>query len=788
MLLRDGHPVHLRPITPDDGEALREFHGRLSAQTVYFRFFSTKPRLTDADVEYFTRVDHRSRVALIALERDSIVGVGRFDAIGDGTAEVAFIIRDDMQGRGLGSVFLEHLAAAAREVGVRRFLAEVLPENSRMLATFREAGYEVQQRREEDVVAVGFDIEPTAASVSVMEAREHRSEARSMERMLSPECVAVVGASRTSGGLGHAVLTHLADGGFTGLLIAVHPEVDEIAGVPCVRSLAAAQRPIDLAVVVVPAAQVPAVLQDAAAAGVHGLVVVSGGFGDSGPQGLDLQRELVATVNRTGMRLVGPNALGILNTDPAVRLNASLVPRMPAIGSAGFFCQSGALGSSILDRFAAKGLGVSSVVSAGNRADVSGNDLLQFWEEDPRTEVVLLHLETIGNARKFARLVHRLAKTKPVVMVRAGGAGLRHPLGHAVVSSSLGQHAVDQILADCGLVVVEGVDRMIDVARVVVGQPLPASPGVAIVSNSDALSALAANALVAHGLELVEPLVAFAREESPTAYTEAIRMREHDPSVGAVLAIYVPPIEEPAEEAIRRTLRSCADCGEDRHAPVVAVMAARPGGEEPGGLPVFADVEDAVRALADAHAISVWRAADARRSSATDEPWSGDLVEVPAGPGVLTADDAAHIVTRAGATRIVCDLDASGVVGCDIRLVDDPLFGAVVTVAVDDEVADLLGDREHRLAPVTCAGALDMISSLRASALLTRGSDHADSVLEGLARAISDVSHLHQRAPGVREATLRHATRRASGDVTVGEITVVVGQTAAAADPTARRL
>lgn len=788
VLLRDGRPVHLRPITPADGDALRAFHGRLSARTVYFRFFSAKPELTDADVAYFTGVDHSSRVALLALDSDAVVGVGRFDAIGDGTAEVAFVIRDDMQGRGLGSVLLEHLAAAARDVGVTRFVAEVLPENSRMLATFREAGYEVSQRREDDVIAVGFDVEPTRASMAVMAAREHRAEARSMERMLRPRTVAVVGASRTRGGLGHAVLTHLVEGGFTGRLVAVHPEVDRIDGVPCVRSLTEIEAPIDLVVVVVPAERVPDVLEDASAAGVHGLVVVSGGFDDRGTRGPELQARLVTTVHRTGMRLVGPNALGVVNTDPEVRLNASLVPRMPGRGRVGFFCQSGALGSSILDRLAARGLGVSSFVSAGNRADVSGNDLLQYWEEDPSTEAVLLHLETIGNARKFARLVHRISRRKPVVMVRTGGAGQRHPLGHDVARSELGQPAVDQILADCGLVVVDTVDRMIDVARATVGQALPTRSEVAIVGNSDALAVLAQNALAARGLVPLGTPVTLGRGESPAAYEAAIRARVHDPEVGAVLVIHVPPVEEPTDVAVADVLRSCAACGEDRHAPVVAVLAGGSGGTAPSAVPVFADVEAAVQAIADAHAVSRWRDDDQRRSAATGPEWEAEPPGVPDGPLVLAGDPAARLLTAAGRTRAVVDLESSGVVGCDIRLVDDPLFGPVVVVGVDDPVAALLDDRAYRLAPVTAVGARDMLDRLGAVSVLTARVPDAERALSILAQAVSDVSSLHLRAPGVRAAILRHAAPGATGDVELGEISIVVANAVVPTDPAARRL
>ncbi|MHB1068042.1 MAG: GNAT family N-acetyltransferase, partial [Candidatus Nanopelagicales bacterium] len=422
VLLRDGRPVHLRPMAPGDADRLRAFHASLSDRTVYFRFFSAKPTLTDEEVARFTQVDHRDRVALAALDGGELVGVGRYDAVGDGLAEVAFVIRDDMQGRGLGSVLLEHLAAAARECGLTRFTAEVLPQNGRMLATFRQAGFALDQRREDDVIALAFDIEPTASSREVMAAREQRADARSVHRLLHPGTVAVVGAGRAPGGLGHALLGNLVRGGFRGRLIAVHREVDEILGVPCVRSLAEVDGAVDLCVVVVPAPDVRTVIEQAAAAGAHGVVVVSGGFADAGGDGPRLQQDLVELVRGAGMRLVGPNALGLINTDPEVRLNASLVHRMPRTGAVGFFSQSGALGGSILDRLEGRGLGVSTFVSAGNRADISGNDVLQYWLDDDATSVVLLHLETIGNPRKFARLVRRAAARKPVLMVRAGGA------------------------------------------------------------------------------------------------------------------------------------------------------------------------------------------------------------------------------------------------------------------------------------------------------------------------------------------------------------------------------
>ena len=796
VLLRDGHPVHLRPITPGDAERLREFHASLSGRTVYFRFFSVKPELTEHDVHYFTEVDYRDRVALIALDAGEMIGVGRFDVIGDGTAEVAFVIRDDAQGRGLGSVLLEHLTAAAREVGVHRFVAEVLPDNVRMIATFREAGYEVKQRREEDVLAVSFDIEPTSTSVAVMEAREQRAEARSVHRLLHPARIAIVGASRTPGGLGHAVLRHLVDGGYRGDIVAVHPEVDAIAGVRCVRSLTDVGEPIDLVVVIVRAPRVAAVIEDAERAGVHGLVVVSGGFGDSGPDGLELQARLVELVRRTGMRLVGPNALGVINTAPEILMNASLVTQMPPAGRVGFFSQSGALGGSILERFRRRGLGLSTFVSAGNRADISGNDLLQYWEKDPDTELVMLHLETIGNARKFARIVHRLSASKPVVMVRTGGAGQRHPLGHAVGRTELTQRAVDQILGDCGLVVVETIDQLIDVARVASSQPLPAGPGLAIVGNSDALAVMAVNACEHTVLRVAGEPVIFARQESPEAYEAAISAALADPLVGSVLAIYVPPIEASSDDRIRAMLRHCArrrDGATDAK-PVVAVMVGLEEDQPPDDVPAFRDVEDALRALNAVTRYALWKQSPAqqRDEAAADAAAPSvprESVDLP-GSGILTGPEAQALLGRLG-IDVGLDPDSPGALGLRVRLFEDPLFGPVIAVGVDDPVADALDDRSYRLAPVSVAGANALLEDVASLSVALPPTDPERGAARGaLAVLVSAVSDLAGSHPGIVGVDARRvcATHEDGAGAVARSLTVDVATAPASIEPSARRI
>ena len=311
MVLRDGRTCHLRPIHADDDVRLARFHSQLSAETIYFRFFAPYPELSDRDISRFVNVDFHDRVALVATEGGELIAVARFDRLIPRDAEVAFVVRDDHQSRGLGAVLLEHLAAAAWEVGLRRFVAEVLPNNRRMLATFREAGYVISQRMEDGVFHLTFDLEPTEKVLSVRAAREHRSEARSVERLLNPVGVAVIGASRTPGRVGHELLRHLRDYGSEGPLYAIHPEAESILGVPAYPHITDIPEPVELAAVAVPAESVLPVVAECAAAGVSGLVVVSSGFADtSTDEGRARQRGSCGRPGRPGCVWSGPTAWG----------------------------------------------------------------------------------------------------------------------------------------------------------------------------------------------------------------------------------------------------------------------------------------------------------------------------------------------------------------------------------------------------------------------------------------------------------------------------------------------
>ncbi len=618
VLLKDGATAHLRPISPEDAESLERFHEGQSAESIYLRYFAPMPRLSKKDVHRFTHVDHVNRVAFVCTLGDRIVGIGRYDRIDDGSAEVAFNISDPHQGRGLGSVLLEHLAAAARENGIHRFTAEVLPRNRKMLTVFREAGYEVASHFDDGVVAVEFELAPTDRSLAVMEAREHRAEARSMERLLNPASVAIIGASRRPGTVGHRLLSDLVAGGFTGRLHVVHPEADVVLGVPAVRRLEQLTEPVDLAVIAVAADGVLDVVRDCAAIGVLGVVVVSSGFAETGPEGLARQRELVRMARANGLRVVGPNSWGLINADASVRLNVSLVPELPSEGRLGLFSQSGGLSVAVLDAVGRRGLGLSTFLSAGNRADVSGNDCMQYWEEDPRTDAVALYMESFGNPRKFSRIARRLARTKPVIVLKSGTSNFGVPPGHLVRASTAPRAAFDSMLKQSGCIRVETLNQMLDVAQLVLNQPLPAGPRVGIVGNSDALGMLIADACVSWGLEVAHGPVSLHPQAGPEEFRTALSAAFTGERVDAVVAAFIPPI---ATEADRVASVLAEVSAEYPTIPVVACFLGSSGIRT--GTTSYPTPEEAVRALATVERYAAWRRRD---PGSRFEPTGVDLV------------------------------------------------------------------------------------------------------------------------------------------------------------------
>ncbi|MFH9731760.1 GNAT family N-acetyltransferase [Streptomyces sp. NPDC017260] len=578
VVLRDGGTARVRPITVDDAERLVSFYEQVSDESKYYRFFAPYPRLSAKDVHRFTHHDFVDRVGLAATIGGEFIATVRYDRIGAGgtpasapadEAEVAFLVQDAHQGRGVASALLEHIAAVARERGIRRFAAEVLPANTKMIKVFMDAGYTQKRSFEDGVVRLEFGLEPTDRSLAVQYAREHRAEARSVQRLLQPGSVAVIGTGRTPGGVGRSILGNIRDAGYAGPLYAVNkafPEHGtELDGVPACRSVRDIDGPVDLAVVTVPAEHVPEVVTECGEHGVQGLVVVSAGYADSGPEGRERQRALVRHARTYGMRIIGPNAFGIVNTSPGVRLNASLAPEMPRPGRIGLFAQSGAIGIALLSRLHRRGggvtgvTGVSTFVSSGNRADVSGNDVLQYWYDDPETDVALMYLESIGNPRKFTRLARRTAAVKPLVVVQGARHGGVAPQGHAVRATRLPHATVSALLRQAGVIRVDTITDLVDAGLLLARQPLPAGPRVAILGNSESLGLLTYDACLSEGLRPHPPLD-LTTAASADDFHRALSRALADDTCDAVVVTAIPTVGEGSagDAALAEALRSAA--------------------------------------------------------------------------------------------------------------------------------------------------------------------------------------------------------------------------------------
>ncbi|ABD12855.1 acyl-CoA synthetase (NDP forming) [Frankia casuarinae] len=826
VILSDGGTAHIRPILPTDGPLLRTFWTRLSTQSIYFRFFAVRRALSDADIHRMTTVDQRLRGAIVAMIGDDLVAVSHWEstAARPTEAEVAFLVEDAQQGRGLGSVLLEHLAAAAWDRGIRRFDADVLGENQQMIRVFLDAGYTVSRTWDSGAVRLSFEITPTQKSVGVMRAREHHAEAASIGRLLHPRAIAVIGAGRSAASVGNAVLRHLLAGGFDGPVYPVNPAAaaagGAVASIQAYAGIEDVPRPVDLAVVCVPPAQVPDVVAACGRAGVWGLVVLT----DQRDAAADAA--LVAEARADGMRVVGPASMGIQN--PAAGLNASMVPRMPPAGRIGCYSQSGPFGGAILAAAAARGVGLSVFVSAGDRADVSGNDLLQYWEEDPETDAVIMHLETFGNPRKFARLARRVGRRKPVIVVYSGRSTLD-----------------DALLRQAGVIGVDQVSQAFDVALLLTTQPLPAGGRVAVVGDSRALVRLTARAADAAGLRVEEVLLPVG--SSPGDLTRALTSAADRADALIATLVRLPP--SPAGPIAVDAVAAAATIE-------IPVLAAVQGVEMPGelaGIPAYSSPEAAVAALRRVVGYAQWWArpigtvptttvrADEARSLVAGltgrlpEDRAAALLDcygVTVEPAVLVtsprrAVEAAGqrgypvaLKARSRPYRHRPDLrgqrldlpDAAAVraawaslrsqLGAEVPIVvqrmapvgvsvvvgseEHPRYGPLVSFGLSGPATELLEDRAHHILPLTDVDAARLVRSVRAAPLLLGylGSTPVDiAALEDL---LLKIARLADDVPEVVHLTLDPVIV-STGRVTVLSVEIVAGPSAPRADVGPRR-
>ncbi len=643
-ILRDGGSIHIRAVRADDRERLADFVARLSPESAYLRFFRAKRKLTPEELARFTELDFARDAALAATlqagGQEVIVGVGRYSALGprgSGSepperAEIAFAVEDRHQGRGIGTLLLEHLAPIARSNGITRFEAEVLGENNRMLSLFATSGFVIERSFEGGVFHVSFPTVETGELLQASHERERTAAAMSVRAILEPRSVAVVGASRTAGTIGAILVSNLKRDGFKGPIYPVNPKAAEVAGLRAYPCVSAIGEPVDLAVVAVPAPAVEEVLADCARAGVRGVVVISAGFAEVAGGGRDTEQRLVSLVRGSGMRMVGPNCMGVLNTSSEVSLNATFAPGHPPAGNIGMSSQSGALGIAILDYLEKLNIGISTFVSVGNKADVSGNDLIAYWAEDPRTEVIVLYLESFGNPRKFARVAPEVARRKPIVAVKSGrsAAGTRAASSHSASLASL-DVAVDALLEEVGVIRTNTLEELFDVAALLSMQPVPRGQRVGVVTNAGGPGILLADACEARGLTLPVPSQAtldalrgflppqaglsnpvdMIASATPEQYERAIEAVGNDGCIDSLIVIYIP-ILETTPEAIARAIASGAG-KVPAHKPVLSVFLSSRGAPmllstgPRGRIPCFTFPENAAMALAAAERYGRWR-------------------------------------------------------------------------------------------------------------------------------------------------------------------------------------
>jgi len=633
ILLKDGSTVHLRPILPSDGEGLNDLISRMSRESVYHRFFRVKKRLDPDEVEYFTVLDYADRMAFV-VERDArIVGVGRYDRqkTGSDTAEVAFAVADAEQGRGIGTRLLDYLTAYARPRGVTAFRAYVLADNHAMIRVFRGAGFRMRRELEEGVYTVEFPTEVSVETIAAAEEHEKRATAASLTPLFYPYSIAVIGASRDPASIGGRLMANLLSGDFTGPVYPVNPKAEVVRSMLAYKSVLDCPTVVDLAFVVVPARHVIPVVEQCAEKGVKGIVVISAGFAETGGDGTVLEDRLLEVVREHSIRMVGPNCMGLVNTDPAVRLDGQFGPVRPARGNVAMSSQSGALGIAILDYATKLNIGISSFVSVGNKADVSGNDLLLYWEDDPATDVILLYLESFGNPRRFARIARRIGQRKPIVAVKSGrtSAGARAASSHTGSLASL-DIAVDALFHQSGVIRTATLSQLFDVTTLLANQPLPLGRRVGIVSNAGGPAILAVDALESHSLAVVEfssglqerlrsllspqaavrnpvDMIASAGPEQYRACIETVMTSDE---VDAVMAIFIPASPEGAEEiAAAIAAAASARYGEK---PFLAVYMSSQGAPRDlaasdSRIPVYPFPEQAARALGHAVDYAEWR-------------------------------------------------------------------------------------------------------------------------------------------------------------------------------------
>ena len=731
VVLRTGATIRVRPIAPGDEPALAAFTGRLSSATLSTLFFP----LADA-------LDYEDRFAVLGETGGRVVGAGQYerDRKRPGVARLAVVVEDALHGNGIGTHLLERLAEIGRGRGIAVFETHVSPHNKAIVGAFRNCGFGVDVTFEDGVEKLVVRLAETPLHDEKSARRAEIAAAASMTRVLAPRSVAVVGASREPGKIGAHVLHNLIATGFRGEVFPINPSAGEIEGKKAYARVSDVPFEVDLAVICVPAKAVEAAVDDCIARGVAGLVVITAGFGETGEEGRRREAAILEKVRRAGMRMVGPNCLGVVNTDPAVRLNVTFSPVYPPEGNLAISSQSGALGMALLEHASRLNLGISSFVSVGNKADVSGNDLIQYWAEDPRTSVILLYLESFGNPARFSRIARRVGRKKPIIAVKAGrsAAGARAAASHtgALAASDA---VVDALFRQSGVIRTRTLEELFDVSALLAHQPVPRGNRVAIVTNAGGPGILAADVCEAQGLTLpslspdtakelrsiLPPAASVANPvdmlaaATPELYEKCLRLVLADENVDSVLVIFIPPVATDPE-AVARAIVAAGRTAAEKKTMLGIFMSVQGAPAILAPIPSYPFPESAAQALARAVEYGKWREEDDglvpvfpdARPDAAREVVAGALAR---GGGWLTPPEAERVLAAfgipcapqrlaadaAGAVAAARELGypvAMKAVGPDI-VHKTEVHGVRLGLKHDEDVEAALADLRSRLGP-----------------------------------------------------------------------------------------
>jgi acetyl coenzyme A synthetase (ADP forming)-like protein len=760
VVLRDGSTVHIRVMRPEDESGLCALLNSLSDESRWLRFYCQQNSASlAAEAHREASLDHAFGLVASSGDGDRVVGHAFYVAIDDERAEVAFTITNDFQGRGLGTILLGQLAEVAAANGIKVFEAEVVAANHAMLRVFRASGFPLEVSANAGQLQVVFPTSFTDEARKQFERRDSIASVNALKLFFEPRAVAVIGASRQRGTIGGEIFHNLLNFGFKGAVYPVNPAADTIENVASFAAVESIPGPVDLAVIVVPAAKVVEVAAACARKGVKALVVISAGFSETGAEGKARQAELMSVCRGAGMRLIGPNCMGIANTNPEVLLDATFAPGIPPRGRVGFSSQSGAIGLAIMEFAGSLGLGISTFVSVGNKADISGNDLLRYWEVDDDTDVILLYLESFGNPKKFSEIARRVGHKKPIAVVKSGrsAAGARATSSHTGALIAASDVTVDALFRQAGVVRTDTLAELFDVAALLANQPLPAGRRVGIITNAGGPAILCADACEARGLEvpvLSDSSQARLRAFLPAGasvgnpvdmiasapaehYRKAIEIAGTDDNIDSLIVIFTPPLVTRADDVAKAIVEGVQQI--DKNKPVLSVFLsahAAPAELKTSGvcIPSYAFPETAAIALARATRYRQWRErretyparfADIR----ADEAAAIVARALMRGEGWLTPDEVAAVCSCYGLPlieqRIVANAEEAGVAA-------EQFGGEVALKAIAPDLihkTEAGGVRLHlKGAAATRAAALEMSEMLS-----TRGHEASGFVVQRMA-------------------------------------------------------